>query len=232
MLTVKFSLPDDNGGDTISKYLVVWDIAPRFDSKSTIPHKGSVEVDAATYSSYTIRYLTKGQRYYVKVSAINSAGPGTAALSFPISAIPALAIPGRPQSVVASIGALKGEIDVSFQYPTVPWHGIPCFGTDADVFECPKPSGGGLPESTGGLPIIEYEISYSEQSNFQNDYDKGSVVTTNTRYTLSNLTPDRLYYIRVLARNANGPGPFCYNLGTNCNDDTLDQVTALAKPAA
>jgi hypothetical protein len=230
MITVSFSEPESNGGDAIVKYRVEWDTAPKFNSLSALPHKGYVEVDAATYASYTINYLTKGQKYYTRVFAINSAGTGTPAESVPSYAAPALTVPGKPQSVVASIGSVVGTIDVVYQFPTVPSHGIQCSGTATNVFECPKQIGGGLPQSDGGSSIIEYEISYSERANFKDDYDTGLVTTSNLAYTLSSLTPGRTYYIRVLARNAVGVSSFCFHTGTNCNSDVI-QVKAVAKAA-
>ena len=66
-----------DGGNAITKYVVEWDIAPTFDSGSSLPHAGETDVTAhptqsAPYS-VNINSLTTGQRYYVRVSAYNNA---------------------------------------------------------------------------------------------------------------------------------------------------------------
>jgi len=213
MITVQFNAPDDNGGDSISSYRVEWDISSRFDSISAAPHKGYLDVSAAKYTSYTIQYLTTSQRYYVRVAAINSKGVGKFVSSGAL--VPTLEIPGKPHSVLAVPGSNSGEILVTWQYPRVPWHNVPCFGTNVQPFDCPTAIGGEAPSSTGGSSITEYAISYSDYSDFTG-VDSGEIVTQYTHYTLQNLTPGRLYYIRVLARNAQGSGLYCAFTDYNC----------------
>ena len=158
MLTVSFGLPLDNGGDTITTYRVEWDTSPSFNGLTSYPNKGYVDLSAAEYSSYTIQYLTAGQRYYVRVYAKNSAGLGRAALSSPSSAIPSLVVPGKPHSITAVQGSTNGEIVLTWQYPRVPWHNIPCSGTVSSPRDCPSKLGSstGLPESTGGSSLTQY----------------------------------------------------------------------------
>lgn len=88
-------------------------------------------------------------------------------------------------------------------------------------------SGNGLPSSTGGSLIKEYEISYDELEDFSGN-DAGRLVTTNTFYTIENLTPGRRYYIRVLARNNQGAGQYCAYMEENCLI-VHKQVSATAK---
>jgi len=73
----------------------------------------------------------------------------------------------------------------------------------------------GLPTSDGGSSIAEYEVSYNDLEDFSGK-DAGSFTTTDTTYTLTGLTADRKYYIRVLARNAQGAGNFCRHTESNC----------------
>ena len=47
-------------------------------------------------------------------------------------------------------------------------------------------------------------------------FDGGSVSTPSTSIVLNGLTSRRTYYIRVLARNARGSGPYCKNTEQNC----------------
>jgi len=215
MLTVSFGAPVDNGGDDIISYRVQWDITPTFNGAVGVPNKGSVDLDAALYSSYTIKYLTAGQNYYVRVFAINSAGPGTAALASPSALAPSLQVPGRPHTITATTGSSAGEILLSWQRPRIPAHQIPCSGLVTAPNDCDAGIGGGVPQSNGGSSITEYEINYNDLEDFSG-FDTGDFTTTATSYTIPNLTPDRTYYIRVLARNAQGAGSFCQYSEPNC----------------
>jgi hypothetical protein len=225
MLTVSFNLPVNNGGDPIVSYRIEWDVQSSFSSNSAKPHKDFVEVDASTFNSYTIRFLDTRQ-YYVRVFAINAAGLGAPTLSSPPFATPALVTAGRPHTIAAVTGARSSEIRVTWLRPRIPWHGIPCSGTPAKPFDCPSPVGGGLPTSTGGTPITEYQIEYNEVADFSGQ-DRGIRTTTDVQYVLTGLTPERRYYIRVLARNAVGSGPYCQVSDINCNTD-INVVTAIA----
>jgi len=215
MLTVSFSAPEDTGGDAIKSYRVEWDTSSSFNGAIGAPNKGSIDLSADLYSSWTITYLTKGLSYYVKVSAINSFGPGKAALASTSALAPSLQVPGKPQTILASTGSVAGTIYISWQRPRIPWHGIPCSGTVTSPNECPTGVGGGLPVSDGGSAITEYEISYNDQEDFSG-YDTGEISTTNLFYTLTGLIPDRTYYVRILARNAQGAGSFCQYTERNC----------------
>jgi len=217
MLTVSFGLPTSNGGDTVTGYRVEWDTAANFNGPLSSPHKGYYDVDASVSSSYTIQYLNTNQVYYVRVYARNSAGLGTPTLSSPSYSQPSLQVPGKPHTITATTGDSAGEIKLSWQYPRIPWHGIPCSGLTSSPSDCPTPVGGGLASSTGGSVITEYEISFNELVDFTG-FDSGKFITTSstTQYTLTNLTPGRVYYIRVLARNAQGAGQFCGFVESNC----------------
>jgi len=214
MLTVSWSPPANNGGDVITAYRVEWDTSPVFKGLIPLPNKGFKDLDAATYSSYTIEYLTPGLAYYVRVYAQNSAGLGTPSVSQPGRAAPALEVAGKPHSITAVPGLTPGTISLTWQYPRIPWHNIPCSGTPALPMDCPAPVGGGLPSSTGGSAITEYQISYSELADFSNYED--TKTTPKLFYSLTGLTPGRLYYIRVLARNAQGAGQYCAYADNNC----------------
>jgi hypothetical protein len=191
-----------------------------------MPHKGYVEVDAAKYRSYTIQHLKAGQEYFVKVAAKNSAGVGEFATPLP-GTVPALVIPGRPSSAQAFTGSTQGSISVQWKRPIFPWFGYPCSGSVSlgSVYECPKAFGGGEPMSTGGLSVQYYEVHWSEQPDFTNDYDVGMVTTNEYRIDLTGLTPNRQYYIRIYARNNVGPSPPANNIGEYCEGV---QVSAVA----
>jgi hypothetical protein len=115
------------------------------------------------------------------------------------------------------------------QMPRIPFHGVPCTGTVAAPFDCPSETGDPLPSSRGGTDITEYLISYNEKKDFTG-FDGGSVTTTSTNVVLTGLTSRRTYYIRVLARNAQGAGLFCAHTDTNClTTSTETVVSAVAK---
>ena len=216
MLTVTFAPPVSNGGDIITKYRVEWDIAPMFNSVASSPHKGYEDVDATQSIAYTIRYLTKGQKYYTRVYAMNAAGLGDVAITTPAYTTPALQVPGKPQTIAAVTGSTtSGSILVSWQRPSIPAHNIPCGGLLTAIQTCPSTIVGGLPCTDGGTPIIEYAISYNDQADFSG-LDNGEITTSQMSYTLQYLVPGRMYYIRVLARNAQGSGSFCKFTETNC----------------
>lgn len=226
MLTVAFDAPTNNGGDSITQYRVEWDTASGFNSALSTPHKGYVDVDASLHSSHTIESLTQGQNYYVRVFAINSAGVGASTTSSPAFVAPALQVPGKPHTLLASTGSSSGEIILNWQFPRVPWHTIPCSGTTSSASDCPTETGGGNPSSTGGSSIVEYQVQYNELADFTG-YDSGEFTTTYTTYTLNGLTPGRTYYMRVLARNAQGSGSYCAYTDADCIVGTT-QATAVA----
>lgn len=227
MLTVAFDEPTDLGGDALIYYLVEWDTSATFASLSALPHKGEVSVDATSDRSYTIELLSENVVYYVRVSCINNAGQGLPTIASPASAFPTGQVPGVPHSINVAAGSADGTLDISWLYPSVPHHRIPCYGTVSSPEECPTPFGGTLAESTGGGAITEYEIQYNELSDFTGQ-DNGVVTTGDTFYTLNYLTPGRLYYIRVLARNSFGSGDYCTEDGLNC-PSAGDALVGVAK---
>merc|ERR1712072_1424709 len=128
--------PTDNGGDDITSYYIEWDTAASFNSLSSAPNKGTATVSSAEHNSYTITTLTENTVYYVRVSAINDMGTGTSQTTSPASNFPTKQVPGKPHTVSVYSGTTSGEIDVQWQYPRVPHHGIPCSGTTRDPDDC------------------------------------------------------------------------------------------------
>jgi len=215
MLTVSFAYPENDGGDTVTGYRVEWDQVPGFNGITMAPNKGFVDLDSASFSSYTIEYLTIKQRYYVKVYARNAAGLGTPSTSSPAFAAPSLEVPGKPHTVIAATGLVSGTVSVFWQRPLVPWHNIPCSGLITDPKDCPTAIGGGNPKSDGGADITEYVVAYNEAEDFSG-LDHGEIVTTKFAIVISGLTPGRFYYIRILARNTEGSGQYCAYSDVNC----------------
>jgi hypothetical protein len=231
MLTVTWSPPLNNGGDSVKSYIVEWDTVPEFNGIVSKPNKDSVTLSAAEFSSYTIASLTADRVYFVRVFAKNSAvDRSLPALAVPSSAAPSLQVPGKPHTITATSGSQSGEIFLTWQFPRIPWHGIPCSGTPLSPDDCPASIGGDEPSSNGGTEITEYLVEYNERSDFKG-YDSGSVTTTGNSFTLQNLTPGRLYFIRILARNEKGSGQFCSFQNNNClllSSASAVRVTATA----
>ena len=225
MLTVGWSAPSDDGGDVVSEYRIEWDTSSGFNSGSIAPHKGYVDVNAASHSGHTIELLSSNTVYFARVAATNSAGVGTFAAATPASTSPSLQVPGTPHTVVAVGGGSSGEIDVTFQRPRVPHHGVVCGGTESSPDDCPTPYGGSVSASDGGSDIDEYEIEYNERMDFGGS-DGSRVISTSLSKTLTGLTSGRVYYIRVLARNNVGAGAYCELSGTDICDGSLINVVA------
>ena len=207
MITVGWDAPLNDGGDKVTMYRLEWDTSTGFISNSSPPDKGFIDLNASLHSSYTIELLSPGRIYYTRVFAINSAGPSISRLSSPLSASPQKQVPGTPHTLVASSGSASRSLSASWQRPIVPHHGIACSGSVITPLECPTKYGGSVPSSNGGESIIEYEVEFNENSDF-NGSDGGRQTVVGTSCTLLNLTPSRLYYVRVLARNAIGSGSY------------------------
>jgi hypothetical protein len=64
-------------------------------------------------------------------------------------------------------------------------------------------------------------------------FDSGELSTVGAvnTFTISNLTPGRRYFIRVLARNSQGSGEYCAFTEANCLI-VVNQASAIARPLA
>lgn len=206
MLTVGWSPPLSNGGDSVSKYRIEWDAKPTFASSSYPPNRGYVDVTSSV-TSHTIQLLSNQKSYSVRVFAMNTAGFSLPQLSTPSSANPSLQVPGKPHSLQAVTGQSSGTIDLSWQRPMIPAHSISCFNDGPTIRDCPTPYGGSLPASDGGEDISEYELEYNEKSDFLGN-DGGRRIYTGVYAVLNHLYSGRTYYIRILARNSIGSGKY------------------------
>jgi hypothetical protein len=180
--------PQDDGGDTVTKYMVEWDIFSNFTSGLNNSALGQHEVTNLAGGApfiYTIPSLTTGVDYYVRVSAYNQMGYGLPTPTSPPYEHPRR-IPTAPTSVKLGITS-NSKLTVSFDLPT-------------DI---------------GGDPISHFKIEWDRISNFQSRHSlphKGEVevdATKHRSYTISpevGLQENIVYYVRVSAKNLVGYG--------------------------
>lgn len=211
MLTIGWEPPLSDGGDSISKYRIEWDTKPDFMSDSSPPNKGFVDVDSST-RSHTLDFLSSQKSYYIRVYATNTAGSSIPQLATPTDSTPKLHVPEIPHSLDSVPGASVGAVEVSWQIPRIPHHGIPCFSDVGSIQECPTPYGGLIPASDGGEDIFEYELEYNERADFLGS-NGGRKTYTGYNAVLTNLYHGRTYYVRVLARNIVGSGKYGEEVG-------------------
>jgi hypothetical protein len=198
MLTVGWAPPFDDGGDLVSGYVVQWDVVATFDSLAIAASTTAVINDAAQ-RSYTITLLTPGTRYYVRVFAQNLGGKGTPQTSSPALMVPATTRPGKPNSLAVAATATTGQLQVVWQPPRVPAHGIPCAGTLQAPQSCPVLSG--LDMVFGGVSLESYLVQYAATSDFALAKE---VSVTATSAIVTGLESGKPYYVRVLTVNSQG----------------------------
>ncbi|KAF1784582.1 Immunoglobulin-like fold [Phytophthora cactorum] len=189
--------PLDDGGDVVSGYIVQWDVVSTFDSLAA--GSTTAVINDATQRAYTITLLTPGTRYYVRVFTKNLGGKGTPQTSTPASMVPATTRPGKPNSLAAAATATIGQLQVVWQPPRVPAHGIPCAGTLQAPQSCPIL--GGLDMVFGGVSLESYLVQYADSSDFSLAKE---VSVTTTSAIISGLESGKTYYVRVLTVNSQG----------------------------
>ncbi|KAL8005500.1 putative ankyrin repeat and fibronectin type-III domain-containing protein [Plasmopara halstedii] len=197
MLTVGWTPPTDDGGDSISGYIIQWDTIATFDSLSI--ESTTAVVNDATERAYTITLLTPGTRYFVRVCAKNRGGKGAPQISSPTSMIPATTRPGKPHSLVVSATATTGELQVIWQLPRVPAHGIPCAGTLQVPENCPVFNG--IDMVYGGVNLESFLVQYADSNDFSFAAEMSATITS---ALLTNLESGKPYFVRVLAVNSQG----------------------------
>jgi len=239
LLTVQVVYPGDTGGEDASNYKVEHDVQYGQDSFEAPPNKGMNTIaapvdngiDATPDAYFTVEGLSDIQNYFFRVSAANSMGYGSPTVSVPAYAMPTLQVPGIPTQVSVTGGGATGEITVIWSPPVIPAHGIPCSGNYSHPGPCPNTMGRGS-EADGGAPIDAYYVQYSESATFDSGEGDEIYVAANlgagASYThdLVSLDPDKLFYIRVRAKNSQGEGGNCGNeadpTSGRCSGDPLN----------
>merc|ERR1712196_47456 len=184
-LRVVFSPPADDGGDTIDKYKVEWDLYSNFSSVngSALGTHEVLYLAGGAPFHYTITSMIIGRPYYLRVSAHNSQGYGLPEATSPASEFPR-EIPSAPSNV--QLRVTSGS-KLTVQY--------------------------GVPSHTGGDVVSKYKIEWDRASSFSSLLalpHKGEVemlATQNLSYTINDVSPGAIYYVRVSAANSIGYGP-------------------------
>ena len=178
-LQIVFNAPTDDGGDDITAYLVEWSTSSTF---TEVDSSLVTYLDGGAPFYKTISGLTAGVSYYVRVSAYNSQGYGTSAASTPTNYNP-MEEPGAPTNVALGVTS-DSMITVSFDEPT----------------------------DNGGDDIISYYVEWDTSSTFNSltrSPDKGTATvdaTEHNSYTITTLTENTVYFVRVSAINDMGTG--------------------------
>jgi hypothetical protein len=180
-LRIIWSPPVDNGGDTITSYVVEWDTLSNFSSTSKTSHTVLYLAGGAPFV-YTMTGLTMGQVYYVRVKAANAEGFGASTASTPTSEHPRQ-LPTAPTNVQVAVTS-GSKLTVSFAAPA---------------------SNGG---DTITKYKIEWDKSTSFSSLLALPH-RGEIevfATQNMTYTINSLSTGSVYYVRVSAANIVGYG--------------------------
>ncbi|CAK4149084.1 unnamed protein product [Aphanomyces euteiches] len=224
MLTVAWQPPVDNGGDTITGYIVEWDTLASYNSLNLPPDKNRISISDVTQRSYTISLLTQFTAYYVRVFAVNSLGAGTGQDASLLPGVPDLVRPGKPITLTAAaVTTPVSGIYVQWQPPYIPDHGIPCFGSLSVPLPCPNILG--ISAVFGGVPLNNYVVEWATSSIFPGTNTK--VSSGNNLYLLpaDGLVSGTTYYVRVQAVNQNSlVSAFCQRSNVSpylCPDNLL-----------
>lgn len=177
--SVAWAAPASDGGTAISGYYVQYATNSGFTT-------GVSSLIPVSGTSTTVTGLTNGTAYWFRVGARNqvtnavSSSTSSAYVTSASSVTPAATTPpGLPTGLTLAQQTPQNPIGV-----LVSWT---------------APSGGATP--TG------YIINYSQNSDFSGGFSVRVPVTT-TSFELNGLDESELYYIRVLAFNANGNGSY------------------------
>ncbi len=197
-LDLAWTAPTATGGSAITGYDVhytgsttVGDDAPAFPSGSDPATQWVNAAHSGTTASDSLTGLTPVTTYRVRVRAVNGAGSSPwVRVSGTTPAVP----PGEVTALDAAPGHTR--LDLSWAAPA----------------------------ATGGSPVTGYDVHYTSSTTVDDDAaaDPGGSASgwfdtnhgTATTRTITGLTNDRAYRVRVRAVNAAGDGPWVHVTGT------------------
>jgi len=180
-LRVVFS-PDDDGGDTITKYLIQYDTVSTFNS-ANLKEKEHLYLEGGAPFSVSLTQLTMGTLYYVRVAAYNSQGYGAFESSSPVAEKP-MQVPSAPTNVRLLVTS-DSKLTVTFNTPSNTG------GDDITYYKI-------LWDRDPSFSSL-YELPHKGYADVSADIHRS--------YTISDLTNSTNYYVKVQARNTVGYGP-------------------------
>jgi hypothetical protein len=137
-------------------------------------------------------------------------------------------VPGPPTGLlVESIGLLL--IRVSFRFPRVPHHGVPCesrvLASSGAIESTPCPASSLLDSASGGSRILRFVAEWDVEPSFSSGLALGSpgrgerYVSVDPSAPFEPMSvaipgqPGMRVFVRVRAETSAGPGPSCETLG-------------------
>ena len=140
---------------------------------------GGAEIQGATRSAHTLTASEVGKTIKVKVSFTDDRNNAESLTSGPTTAV-AANVPTAPRQLIASTGDQARELDASWQAPA----------------------------SNGGSTVSGYKVQWKEAADsWDTAADVSEATETGTTHTVTGLTGDVEYTVRVLATNEAGDGP-------------------------
>ena len=139
---------------------------------------GGSDISGATGSTYTLTASDQGQTVQVRVSFTDDAGNEETLTSAATAAV-AATFPGTPRSLQVQTAG-TGELEATWQQP----------------------------ESNGGSDVTGYRVQWKlATGSWDTEADVSSATATGTSHTITSLSLDTEYAVRVIATNSAGDGP-------------------------
>ena len=165
---------------------------------------GETDIDDATEATYTPSTEDVGKAIKVKVSFTDDRNNAETLTSAATVAVVAT-VPTAPQNLTVTSGSQTQELDASWQ----------------------------APESNGGSAVTGYKVQWKESTDsWDTEADVSEATVTGTTHTITGLTEDVEYAVRVVATNDVGDGPASTEVkGTPRETTPPELVTAVVDGA-
>ena len=160
--------------------------------------------DTTTSPSFTITGLTNGDEYDVRVIATNVNGSS------------------EPSAVVSGIPAVVITPPPSLQTPSAPTSVVVTAGNEELLVTW------GVPSNNGGATVTSYVVQWTESGGSFTD----EATVTGLQHTITGLTNDTVYDVRVIAVNSEGRGTPSAAESESPTADVVPSISAATVPEA